>query len=50
MTVAYGPFSLDRMVNAVETVRERLLRASAALESAGVPYAIVGGNIDHPES
>lgn len=44
MTVAYGPFSLDRMVNAVEKVRERLLRASAALESAGVPYAIVGGN------
>jgi hypothetical protein len=38
------PFSLDRMVRAVEKVRERLLRASAALEQAGVPYAVVGGN------
>lgn len=35
---------LDRMVNAVERVRERLLRATAALEAAGVPYAVVGGN------
>ncbi len=34
----------DRMVLAVERVRDRLLRASVALESAGVPYAIVGGN------
>jgi hypothetical protein len=32
------------MVSAVERVRERLLRAAAALESAGLPYAIVGGN------
>lgn len=32
------------MVLAVERVRERLLRASAALEAAGVPYAVVGGN------
>ena len=32
------------MVNAVERVRERLLRASAALEAADVLYAIVGGN------
>jgi hypothetical protein len=35
---------LDRMVLAVERVRDRLLRASAALEAAGVPYAVVGGN------
>lgn len=35
---------LDRMVRAVELVRERLLRATAALEAAGVPYAVVGGN------
>ena len=35
---------LDRMVNAVERVRDRLRRAAAALESAGVPYAVVGGN------
>jgi len=32
------------MVRAVERVRERLLRATAALEKAGVPYAVVGGN------
>src|SRR5205085_11472326 len=36
--------SLDRMVSAVEKVRSRLLRATAALESAGVPYAVAGGN------
>ena len=35
---------LDRMVSAVERVRDRLARAAAALEGAGVPYAIVGGN------
>ena len=35
---------LDKMVLAVERVRERLLRASAALEAAGVPYAVAGGN------
>jgi hypothetical protein len=32
------------MVRAVEKVRQRLLRAAAALEAAGVPYAIIGGN------
>jgi hypothetical protein len=35
---------LDRMVRAVEKVRERLLRATTALEAGGVPYAIIGGN------
>jgi hypothetical protein len=35
---------LDRMVRAVELVRERLLRATAALEAAGIPYAVAGGN------
>jgi hypothetical protein len=35
---------LQRMVDAVELVRRRLLRASAALTAAGVPYAVVGGN------
>jgi hypothetical protein len=35
---------LDRMVLAVERVRDRLLRASAALEAAKVPYAVAGGN------
>jgi hypothetical protein len=32
------------MVTAVERVRDRLRRATAALEAAGVPYAVVGGN------
>ena len=35
---------LDRMVLAVERVRQRLLRAVAALEAAGIPYAVAGGN------
>jgi hypothetical protein len=39
-----GPFSLEKMVRAVERVRERLLRATAALEQAKIPYAVVGGN------
>jgi hypothetical protein len=36
--------SLDRMVRAVEKVRQRLLRAVSALEGASIPYAIAGGN------
>lgn len=39
-----GPEVLERMVRAVEAVRNRMLRATAALEAAGVPYAVVGGN------
>ena len=35
---------LDRMERAVAKVRERLLRATAALNRASVPYAVVGGN------
>ncbi len=38
------PFSLDRMVRAVEKVRQRLIRAASALDKAGVAYAVVGGN------
>src|SRR5881227_2830916 len=44
MSMTLGEFSLDRAVNAVEKVRERLLRATAALEAAKVPYAVAGGN------
>src|SRR5277367_3480021 len=44
MAPIMGPFSLDRMVRAVELVRQRLLRATAALEAAGIPYAVAGGN------
>src|SRR5207253_3759172 len=39
-----GEVSWERMIRAVEKVRERLLRATAALEKAGVPYAVIGGN------
>ena len=35
---------LDRMVLAVEKVRDRLKRAAKALESASIPYAVTGGN------
>ncbi|MBI1915896.1 MAG: nucleotidyltransferase family protein [Planctomycetes bacterium] len=44
MTPILRPFSLDRVVQAVELVRQRLLRATAALEAAGIPYAVAGGN------
>jgi len=40
----YSEVSWERMSNAVEKVRQRLLRAAAALEKAAVPYAVVGGN------
>src|ERR1700744_3687537 len=35
---------LDRMVRAVEKVRERMHRAARALEDAKIPYAVIGGN------
>ena len=42
--VGCGEDLLERMVAAVEKVRERLMRSAAALESAGLPYAVIGGN------
>lgn len=42
--VALHPVSWERMARAVEKVRERLLRATAILEAAGIPYAVVGGH------
>jgi len=45
MTVPWKEQSLiDRMVTAVDRVRDRLNRSTAALEVAGVPYAVCGGN------
>ena len=44
MAVELQDFSWKRMIEAVEAVRERACRAAAALEKAGVPYAIAGGN------
>jgi hypothetical protein len=42
--VSFGEDVLERMVSAVEKVRERLRRATAALDAARVPYAVIGGN------
>lgn len=38
------PILVDRMVRAVEKVRIRLLRTAKALDEAGIPYAVIGGN------
>jgi hypothetical protein len=43
-TVGMSPTILDRMERAVAKVRERLLRAAKALDQAGIPYAVAGGN------
>lgn len=43
-TVFFDNSILDRMVLAVELVRNRLKRTAAALEAAKIPYAVVGGN------
>ena len=39
-----GDVSWERMIQAVEKVRDRLRRAVAALEAEAVPYALAGGN------
>ncbi|MBS0660321.1 MAG: nucleotidyltransferase family protein [Verrucomicrobia bacterium] len=38
------PVSWTRMEESVALVRRRLARAAAALQEAGVPYAVIGGN------
>jgi hypothetical protein len=43
-TVALKDFSWERMIAAVEDVRERACRATAALQKAGIAHVIVGGN------
>jgi hypothetical protein len=42
--ITIGELSWERMIRAVEKVRNRLLRAAAALEGAEIPYVVVGGN------
>lgn len=42
--VELGEVSWERMIRAVERVKERLLRATGALDRAGIPYAVVGGH------
>ena len=44
MSIELKPFSWQRMIEAVEAVRKRALRATAALKAAGIPYAVAGGN------
>lgn len=44
MAIKLRDFSWQRMIEAVQAVRERALRATAALERAGIPYAVAGGN------
>ena len=44
MAVELRGFSWQRMIEAVQAVRDRALRATAALEKAGIPYAMAGGN------
>jgi hypothetical protein len=39
-----GEFSWERMIRAVEKVKERLLRATSALEAARIPYAVIDSN------
>ena len=41
---AVSPIGWERALMAAEKVRERLRRATRALDAAGVPYAVVGGN------
>jgi len=42
--IGYSDVSWEMMIRAVEKVRERLLRAAAALYRKGVPYAVAEGN------
>ena len=39
-----GPFDLERVFRAVDKITERLNRATATLDAAGIPYAVIGGN------
>ena len=39
-----GPIGWERALMAAEKVKERLRRATKALDAAGVSYAVVGGN------
>jgi hypothetical protein len=41
---AVEPVGWERALIAAEKVKERLRRATRALDAAGVPYAVAGGN------
>src|SRR5580693_2373848 len=40
-----GPIGWERALMAAEKVKERLRRATKALDDAGVPYAVVGNAV-----
>jgi len=40
----YADVSWERISNAIEKVRQRLLRAAGALAQGQIPYAVAGGN------
>src|ERR1700675_4838459 len=42
--IALKPFSWERMIAAVEDVREGACRATAALKQAGIEHVVIGGN------
>ncbi len=42
--VSVSPDLLRRVAVSMEKVHERMLRTAAALEGAGVPFAVIGGN------
>jgi hypothetical protein len=42
--ITYAEVSWERMSNAIEKVRQRLLRAAGALAKGQIPYAVAGGN------
>jgi hypothetical protein len=44
MAIELHDFSWQRMIEAVQAVRDRALRATAALEKSEIPYAVAGGN------
>ncbi len=44
MTTHLRDFSWERMIAAVDAVRERATRIAAALERAGIKHAVIGGN------
>jgi len=42
--IPYSEVSWERMSNAIERVRQRLLRVATVLERSKIPYAVAGGN------
>lgn len=44
MRAALHEFSWERMIAAVDAVRERACRAAAVLQHAGIPHVVIGGH------